>query len=76
MSDWPPQSPDIKIIQNMWAILKRNVRKHNASTLLQLWNVIRDEFYNIPTSYIVNLYEFLPRRLKSIRVAKGYNSKY
>lgn len=76
LSDWPPQSPDVSIIENMWSILKRNVEKRMANTPETLWKIIVEEWALIPNSYISSLYDSIPRRLKLIIQNKGEHSKY
>jgi hypothetical protein len=34
--DWPPYSPDLNIIENMWSCIKRKVRQENITTKQQL----------------------------------------
>ena len=76
ISDWPPQSPDLNIIENMWAILKRNVSKRFPSTLDELWKVATEEWYKIDDAYIKNLYSSIPKRLDAVIKMKGYHTKY
>ena len=45
--DYPPRSPDINIIENIWAIVKDNVRKRFPKTILELKNIVLDEFNKI-----------------------------
>ena len=74
--DWPPQSPDINIIENLWAILKKNVAKRNPVTKIDLWKFIKEEWFKIPNETIETLYESIPRRLQAVRLAKGFQTKY
>lgn len=76
ISDWPPQSPDLSIIENVWALLKRNVEKRNAKTADELWRIIVEEWDKIPLSYINNLYGSIPGRLKMVLHNKGEHSRY
>jgi len=41
--DWPPQSPDLNIIENIWSILKKNVAKRFTGTIEKLWKVAKEE---------------------------------
>lgn len=76
LSDWPPTSPDLSIIENVWAFLKDKVGKRKAKNCDELWQIIQDEWNKIPSSYIENLYESIPRRLKMIQRNKGQYGKY
>jgi transposase len=76
LSDWPPQSPDINVIENMWSTLKRNVSQFNVTSSDDLWNVTLKAWNDIPIETIYNLYKSIPRRLKAVLKAKGHHSKY
>ena len=76
LSDWPAQSQDLNIIENMWALLKKNIRKHHLILKDDLWQVVQEEWYAIPNEYITSLYESLPRRLHEVLRNKGLNTKY
>ena len=76
LPEWPSQSPDISIIENLWNILKVNVKKRNAQTIEQLWSFCEEEWNAIPNDVISRLFESLPHRILSIISAKGGNSKY
>ena len=38
LSNWPPQSPDYNVIENMWSILKTCVFQFNITSSDALWN--------------------------------------
>jgi len=76
ISDWPPQSPDFNIIENMWSVLKRNVAKRFSHTIEELWEVATKEWYRIDDVYIKNVYVSFPRRLDVVRKLHGAHSKY
>ena len=52
LKDWPPQSPDLSPIKNMWDIVKENVKFYYAKSLDELWDVLKDEWNEIPNSTI------------------------
>lgn len=76
ITDWPPQSPDCNIIENMWSELKKLVSKHKIKTTEDLWSITNREWFNIPNTYITRLYESIPQRLLIIRKNKGGNTSY
>ena len=50
VADFPPKSPDLNIIENIWDELKRRVRRTGAiSTTL---NELRAEWNNLPQNYV------------------------
>lgn len=72
----PPQSPDINPIENLWSILKRNLRNKNISNIDELKNVLRTEWENIRPDTTRKLVESMPRRLRSVIEQNGYPTKY
>ena len=76
LENWPAQSPDLNIIENLWSILKKNICKRHPETLEELWNYAQEEFEKIPVEYIVKLYDSIPRRLQLVVAKRGYPTKY
>ena len=76
LENWPPQSPDINIIENMWSILKKNVHKRRPETVDELWTIAQEEFHKIPQTYVAKLYESIPRRLEEVVKFSGHPTKY
>ena len=74
--DWPLQSPDINIIENLWSILKAKVYKRCPKTAEELWSAIEEEYKSIDASAIIGLYDSIPRRLKAVLQNKGEHTKY
>jgi len=76
LSDWPPQSPDLNIIEHMWAILKARVAKRYCSNSGELWSIVKEEWDRIPMETVQKLYMSIPRRLKHTLANKGLHSHY
>ena len=76
LSDWPAQSPDLNLIENLWEILKENVRKRNPNTLNELWSVAEEGWNAIPTEVITKLYASSKKRFNEVISAKGRYTKY
>ena len=76
LSDWPHQSLDINIIENLWSILKAKVYKRCPKTAGELWSAIGKEYKSIDASAIIGLYDSIPKRLKAGLQSKGEHTKY
>lgn len=75
---WPPSSPDMSIIENLWAILKKKAKLRLPWTNSgdELWEVLQDEWYKIDTETVNHLYESMPRRIEELIKAKGWYTPY
>jgi hypothetical protein len=75
---WPPQSPDLNIIENVWKVLKIQVQKRlreikNADDLRR---VVLDIWTGLGLHYIQSLYDSIPRRIRCVLRSRGQITKY
>lgn len=73
---WPPNSPDINPIEDIWRLLKDRIRKRMPKTLKEIEVVAADEWSKITIDEIRSLIESLPRRLEAIIRSRGCSTKY
>ena len=75
---WPPNSPDINIIENLWDHLECQVRAHNSLPRSEgdLWVALQEELYKIDLAFIRKLYKSLPERVSAVYHANGGNTRY
>ena len=76
LENWPPNSPDINIIENVWNLLKKRVFQRHPKNIEELWAFCQEEFERIPLEYIENLYSSIPDRLNKIVQCNGKNFKF
>ena len=64
--EWPAQSPDLNVIQNVWHNIKHELQKHvkKITSRQLLETAIRNIWTEIPIDYIQDLYKSIPKRLK------------
>ena len=74
--DWPPQSPDLNPIENLWMNLKSSIKKENVKNKDQLWAALEKAWYGISPKTCKELVESLPRRCQQVIKMKGYPTKY
>ena len=76
--EWPSQSLDLNIIENIWKKLKQLVEKclEDIDSKDSLIRVVMEEWTGISVDYIQSLYYTLPQRISALRKAKGYISKF
>lgn len=75
---WPPQSPDLNPIENIWAYLKGRLNTYDSppNGLLQLWERIETEWNKISKEFCLKLIESMPERMKAVLKVKGRWTKY
>lgn len=76
MLDWPPQSPDINPIENLWQIVEQKIVRDNVRTKDQLFDQIKKAWSEVSPDVIRNLIESMPRRLRAVIENKGFATKY
>lgn len=83
--DWPPNSPDLSPIENIWSILKRQIRrrfphlrdlKDNEEDRAEFQRCVEDAWRAIPQAQIVACIDSLERRLQACIRARGWYTKY
>ena len=83
--DWPPYSPDLNLIENLWATLKRRLHKKdkalaymptNDESLRKLVTTAIEVWDEIPVGEVNAFIDSMPRRIASCCRAKGWYTKY
>lgn len=76
--EWPPNSPDLNIIENVWAHINSYLEKYNThpKTLDELWERVQDIWTNISQKDLEALYESLPGRMKEVIKSKGDHTNH
>jgi len=73
---WPPQSPDLSIIENFWSYIATKVQSHTPKSEKQLVQAIRCEFARVPTVFCRNLVSSIPARLAQVIDRAGAPTDY
>jgi len=69
--EWPPNSPDLSPIENVWAILKEKLAKRKIKNLDELRENILDVWIKFPTSLCEKLCKKFDEKIKLIQEYKG-----
>ena len=73
---WPPNSPDLNPIENLWSIVKRRLEKMKSTTLEELWKNVQTVWKNLEISLLENLVKSMSNRIKLVLKHKGNMTKY
>lgn len=74
--DWPSNSPDLNPIENLWAIVKRNVEKRMPKNLAELEQFMAEEWDAIPNSLLISLIHSMKSRCELVIENNGERISY
>ena len=72
----PAQSPDMNVIENLWALLDKNIRSHKISNKEELKRALLEEWQKITLETTQKLVHSMPTRIQALVKAKGFHTKY
>ena len=73
---WPAQSPDLNPIENVWKVLKAEIRRYKPRTLLGLKRAVSAVWRQLSDEYARNLTFSMPHRLEACIASKGGFTPY
>ena len=74
--DWPPQSPDLNPIENLWKTLGVKVMERNPTNTEDLWVKLQEEWSKISIVDCQELIRSRSRRCAAVIESKGSFTKY
>ena len=74
--DWPPNSPNHNLMENMWSILKRRVEKRKPSDIDELETFIHEEWQKVDIHIVNNLIGSMKTRCLMIIDSGGERISY
>lgn len=74
--EWPAQSPDLNIIEHMWAELKRRCGHYHATSKTDLLTKIKGEWRQLGQEYARKLAATVYKRFTAVIEAKGGATRF
>ena len=71
IKDWPPQSPDLNPIENLWKTLGMKVMERNPTNREDLWVKLQEEWSKISIEDYQGLIRSGSRRCAAVIDSKG-----
>ena len=76
VDNWPANSPDLNVIENLWSIIKRKVEELQPKSTNELIDAIFTVWESIPMDMIRNLIDSMEDRLKKVVHLNGLPNGY
>ena len=83
--DWPPYSPDLNLIENLWALLKARIYElrpdllhmsNNTATEAILVETAQQAWNELDIHHLQHLSATMPHRVEAIIESEGWYTKY
>lgn len=71
LPNWPPHSPDLNPIENLWAIVDRVVQSQGCKTRQQWEDAINAEFAAFPQATITAMFNGMRARMEAVLEREG-----
>jgi transposase len=74
--DFPPYSPDLNPIENLWAIVKKRVEERLARTIDEVEAVLKEEWEALDAELLTKLAHSMPARCAKVVANHGHKAPY
>ena len=76
LGKWPPNSPDLNPIENIWAYIQGRVNQMGCKSFEDFKEAVLQEVASVPQLMLNNLYKSLPKRMAKAIEFEGDKTKY
>lgn len=70
LSPWPPNSPDLNLIENFWAWVQQQVDKQGCKSFEEFKQAVIQHIAGVPKQHLTHMYDSMKARLADV-VANG-----
>jgi transposase len=76
LPEWPPNSPDLNPIENVWAYVQAEVNKAGCRDFQTFCEKVDEVFSNLTRKHLGNLFGSMKKRLQQVIDKNGGKTKY
>ena len=76
LPSWPPNSPDLSPIENLWGYVGARVEALGPTSFEAFTEAVIHELGNVPRNVLQNLFNSMPRRIAQVIENGGGKTKY
>lgn len=73
---WPPPSPDLSPIENVWGIVQRQVDAMGCRNFKEFEHAVLEKLKHLPQQTLVKMYNNMNKRMKLVIKANGDRTTY
>ena len=73
---WPPNSPDLSPIENVWGIVQRQVDALGCKSFKEFEAAVIDKLHYFDKQVLARLYKSMSKRIRLCIAANGDKTKY
>jgi hypothetical protein len=76
LQKWPPNSPDLSPIENLWAYVQARVDRKGCKNVDEFKAAVVSEMKSVPKSYLLKLFNSMHKRMAQTIEKEGGKTKY